>query len=91
MTSKYILVVKIEPINTTNNNKNGANPFKTVDMMVKNEFSAVLKFESDKTSNISVVTATEIAVYANIFPVTDPELNDLADKMRITIPPAIRE
>jgi hypothetical protein len=91
MTSKYILVVKIEPTNTTNNNKNGANPFKTVDMMVKNEFSAVLKFESDKTSNISVVTATEIAVYANIFPVTDPELNDLADKMRITIPPAIRE
>jgi hypothetical protein len=62
MTSKYILVIRIEQTNTPNNNKNGANPFKTVDIIVKNEFSAVLKFESDKTSNINAETATEMAV-----------------------------
>jgi hypothetical protein len=69
---------------------NGANETITLDTIFMND-SSVLKFASFRTNNINVATDIAMDMNANIFPITELDVNVLSVMIRIVIPPAINE
>ncbi len=87
---KYILVIRIEPTNTANNNINGEKDTKMLDSTLVIE-SAVSILESLNTNNINTPTDTAIEEYASVLPITELEEKDLIVMTSTVMPPAMRE
>jgi hypothetical protein len=90
MSSKFILVIRIEPTNTPNNNINGEKDTKMLDSTFIIE-SDVSILESFNTNNINTPTDNPMEEYASVFPITEFEEKDLIVMTNTVMPPAMRE